>query len=234
MSNITLDFHPVGLFIFTEKNKEEVILSGYDGGYKGGRGEVGFVRSFIHRSKPNLLGGHPTFTEKIQGPYESLVREIAEEICKGDKDVDWKGRPLIWADEKDIHYIQEQVIKGLQPFADFLVETKEFDSPKKRIEIFTIYLSIIREEVFKLIRNIIRSGRRFYAEGFIGIHCLRQLEAAGEFSTAHATAPILNSYFRTTIPYPEEIHFSKIGNVRKKYSDYDLDFIHSEQVWSKK
>ncbi len=242
MERKILRTHPSVMFVYSPKREGEVILSGYDGGYP----------RIIYSSKPNLLGGNPKLSERNKGPYDVLKREVEEEINFRDKNVDWKGRPINWANIEDIKLIQEGILNNIKPYDDVFIQAKDITrifkwmpeekNPVILLKADTIYPSIhsvfgaeVSQEVFECVKYNINAGRRFFTEGFVGIYNPRQLEMAGEFSTAHATAPILNYFLDSKIPYPEEIRLSRLNNgVRELYSDYDNDFEHSDKVWNAK
>jgi len=235
MEKILLDAHPSVMFIYSKKDNGEVLLGGYDGGYP----------RTIYASAPNLLGGNPEAGDETNGPHNVLVREITEEVAKGDKDVDWKQRPVQWVSLDDILKIRNGILDNTQPFADFLVDAEGIMvRPRDRQEkvrmsdvykaIYSAFRAEIPEDIFELARKNIYTGKRFWTEGFIGIHPLRQLEAAGEYSTSHITANVLNDYFGLNIPSPEQLKVSNIGDVRSTYSDYNSDFEHTERVWGAK
>lgn len=235
MDKTEIQAHPSVMFIYSALDRGEVMLGGYDGGYP----------RIIYASAPNLLGGNPEQADKVNGPYDVLKQEVEEEISIGEKNVDWKGRQIKWASLEDVLRIRNAVLDNARPYADFLVDAdgimvKPRDRPEK-VRMSDIYMAIyssfraeIPEDIFECASDNIKAGKRFCTEGFIGVHTLKQLELAGEFSTAHATAPILNSYFGTNIPYPEQIKVLKIGDPRKFYSQYSEDFPHAEAVWGSK
>ncbi|MDO8509326.1 MAG: hypothetical protein Q7S27_06625 [Nanoarchaeota archaeon] len=235
MEKIEIGGHPSTMFIRCDKNPNLVILGGYDGGYP----------RIIYASAPNLLGGNPEQADKVRGPYDVLKREVEEEISRGSNDKDWKGRPIQWANDADIKLIRDSILENTSSYGDYLVVQdgimgKRRDTNEKvrlgdlGTYINSVYKASIGQDVLECIQDNINAGKRFYTEGFVGIHNMKQLEAAGEFSTAHATAPILNYYFGTNIPSPPEIKVSKVGNVRQLYSHYSEDFPHAESVWGAK
>ncbi len=236
MEKIALDYHPSVTFICPKKDTGEVILSGYDGSYGKPRKTGDVSRAIAYRSKPNLLGGNPQLAEKLQGPYNTLIREIDEEVRRVDSKLDFYGKPILWATDKDLDFIRGGIIPNLHPYGDFLSRAESVEGGIATCNainaISSTYVAVIPMDVVECIRDNIRNGKRLSNEGYIGIHYLKQLEAAGEFSTVHATAPILNDHFGTHIPYPDEIKVTRlVKNVRKKYRDYEDEFIHEDSVW---
>jgi len=223
MNKTQLNAHPSVMFVYSPKSQGEVILGGYDGGYP----------RVIYASAPNLLGGNPEQSDKTRGPHDVLKREVEEEIAREEKGVDWKGRAIQWASLEDIALIRSGILNNVKAYADFFVDTgaimaRTRGERRENVQmsdvykaIYSSFSSIVSQEVIECVRDNINAGKRFYTEGFIGIHNLRQLESAGEFSTAHATAHILNDYFGTNIPYPEQLKVRKLETgVREKYIDY--------------
>ena len=175
-----------------------------------------------------------------------MKREIAEEINKGDKDVDWKGRPAQWASLEDIAFIRDSILDTTQLYADFFVDAKGiFVSPRGQDfmqvrmndphkAIYSAFKAEVPESVFDCVRDNLKAGKRFFTEGYIGVHSLGQLAMAGEYSTSHITGHVLNDYFGSKIPMPEQVKATNIGQVRKLYSDYDVDYEHTDGVWGAK
>ncbi len=236
MERRQLNAHPSVMFVYSQNGRCEVILSGYDGGYP----------RIIYASAPNLLGGNPEQADKTRGPLDVLKREVEEEIAREEKNVDWKGRVIQWASLEDITLIRSGILNNVRAYDDFFVDARAImartrGERRENVQmsdiykaIYSAFFSIVSQEVIECVRDNINAGKRFYTEGFIGVYNLSQLEAAGEFSTAHVTAPILNEYFGTKIPYPEQLKVSGLGSVRKKYTDYDSDFEHLESIWDAK
>jgi len=233
MEKIILKNHPSVTFVCSKRDIGEVILSGYDGGYGKSKREDDVSRLLAYRSKPNLLGGNPKLSEKTLGPDSVIEREIDEEIRRFDSKLDSFGKPFTWANDEDLEFIRKEIISGLNHYGDFLLIAEPVEGGMDTYNaINSTYVSIVPMSVVECIRDNIRNRKRISNEGYIGIHYLGQLEAAGEFSTAHATAPILNEYFGTRIPFPKEIKVTKLErNVRKYYSEYEDRFSHKDSLW---
>lgn len=235
MERIKISGHPSVMFIHSQHDTGEVILSGYDGGYP----------RIIYASAPNLLGGNPETADKTKGPFNVLLREVTEEIDRGNKDVDWKGRPIQWASLEDITLIRDSILQNTRPFADFFVDADGIMvKPRDRQEkvrmsdvykaIYSAFRAEVGQDVFECVRENIKTGKKFFIEGYIGINSLGQLAMAGEYSTSHITGHVLNNFFGSKIPMPEQVKATNVGAVRRLYSDYDTDYEHTYAVWGAK
>lgn len=213
-----------GLVIVHPSSRDEVVLSGYDGGYP----------PMLYRSKPNLLGGNPEALERHLGTREVLEREVAEELDRGKKEVDWKNRPITWASLDDICLIRNAILTNIRPYKDFVMDVAKQDGAYRGggfSALQSVYSAQIPDDVLECIRDNVRHGRRMATEGFLGIHFLHQLAVAGEYSTSHATAPILSDYFGIQIPSPEWMSIAQVSGPRATFKDYESEFEYGEKVF---
>lgn len=225
MAKIKIEGHPSMVIVLSDSCPGEVILGGYDGGYP----------RLAYRSRPNLLGGNPSKEDKKNGPKDVIIRELNEELEKGEN-FDWKGRPVSWASEKDILKIRESIINNLKPYSDFLYQAKPLEGAIKEniTAIYSVFVSLIPKEIVELIRMYFINGKKMVTEGFLGVYSLNSLAMAGEYSTANATGNILSEYFKILIPSPEEIKITKLEKpIRENYSDYFIDYEYTDSAWSR-
>lgn len=225
MEKIRIEGHPSMVIVYPDDSEDEVILGGYDGGY----------RRLAYKSRPNLLGGNPFEKDRIKGPKDVLIRELTEELDKGEE-LDWKGRKIVWASKQEIDAIRNSIIKNINPYSDFLYEAVPLEGAikEKITAIYSVFISRIPREIVEIIRLNFKEGKKMTTEGFLGIYFLRSLALAGEYSTANATGKILSDYFKVLISSPDEIKITKLATpIREKFKDYLSDYDYTDTAWSR-
>jgi hypothetical protein len=219
-----LHAHP-SVCIVKSRETSEIFGSVYDIGYS----KKNFVGSM------NLLGGNPEKDSLEGGILGTLLREINEEIKKKSDDK-VLGPKLLWADEGDIIYIRESVLENPQPYSDFYFVTdgKIRGEKESHAAIFSVFISLVSQEMIECAKYNINSGRRLGPEGLLGVFSLEMLASrTNPFTMAHATPLILKEYFNLDMPYPKGlVHIEKLGVPKKFYSDYDSEFVHTDRCWA--
>jgi hypothetical protein len=226
----TLDAHPSVTIAYSSKGK--LLMAVYDGGYP----------QVSYRFSANNIGGNPNPGKGELCPIVTLRREIADEFDPNHGEKNKFGQTVSWAEQSDIQYIRDSLLKNLVPHQDFLVKVKQFPFDPTTFTydaIFSFFLSEVPQDVIEYAeRNInnmpLNFCRRLSTEGLTGVFTLDQLAndpVKGNLSTAHATAPILNHYFGSRIPYPHELNAEPIGKVRESYQDYLSDFEYKPHAW---
>ena len=95
------------------------------------------------------------------------------------------------------------------------------------------FYSEIKPEVIEAVEANLRRCRRLSTEGLTGVFTIDELTndpVKGNLSTAHATAPILNHYFGSRIPFPRQLTSEAISKVRLSFKNYQSDFVYGEKI----
>jgi hypothetical protein len=217
-----LDAHPSVTIAYCNNGK--LLMSVYDAGYP----------QVSYRFSANNIGGNPS--KKDVSPAATLIREVSEEFSPEHKEKTNFNETVLWAEKSDIELIRKSLIKSVL-YQDFLVNVKQLPNDtttKSGYAIFSAFEVEIPIEVMEIAESNIRRCRRLCTEGLTGVFTLDELAndpIKGNLSTAHATAPILNDFFNSKIPYPSEIKASPRGNVRDFYDDYLNEFEYSDKAW---
>jgi len=214
MEKPILKYHPSLLIVQKEKTNE-LLMSIYDNTYP----------LITYRNSANLIGGNPSFKDK--NPKEVLLREISEELNIDSENI------KNFAPKEDIKIIRESILSGIIPFSDFFFQVDDILGGRKGYNaIGSVFYSKINNKIFKIVKKNLNQEREITTEGMIGIFNLEQLIKGGKFSTAHLTAPILNEFFKVSIPYPKEIKFSRFSFPKESFENYFKEFTY-ENGWRK-
>jgi len=240
-------------------NEGIVVLSGYDFGYPvpACRGRPNLIGGNPMLSDGGPLGcfirevGEELATSGERSKVENLGRSIA--LPYGARSVD----DIRWASDDDITLIKDEFLNEARHDLDFLVDSSSIPldvrswdnsvdgpNPDKDVKskvafyigggkhIMSVFLVPLSEKVMDCIIENLRAGNRLTTEGFMGVHYVGQLEAAGKHSTAHATAPVLNHYLHARIPFPDDkIKVLSTSNPRKRYDDYRKEFDYTQKAF---
>jgi len=216
---IILDAHPSVVIAYSEEAKK-LLMSIYDEGYP----------IPVYRGSANNIGGNPE--PWSISPENVLLEEIAEEFDPNHPEEKKHVGKVPWASSLDIRFIQNALLGAVSPFQDFYVEVGKISgghNPHKAI--FSTFFSLISGEVIERAERNIKEDKHLTTEGLAGVFTLDELihSPRREFSTAHATAPILNYRFESKIPYPKEIVARPIGPTRRSFSDYLPDYSYNNE-----
>ena len=223
MTRITLDAHP-SVVIAPCEALGKLLMAVYDGTYP----------QVSYRFSANNIGGNPS--PKDGSPRNVLLREIEEEYDSNHKEKTQFGETVLWAPSDDIELIRNQLLQNAIPYGDFYVKATQFPTDpttKNYSAIFSAFYAKVGKEVIEAAESNLRRCRRLSPEGLTGIFTLDELAndfVKGELSTAHATAPILNHYFDSRIPFPKQLKAEHIGQVRDSFSDYSTEFQYSLKI----
>lgn len=215
MSKIKVDAHPSVTIAFCAESGK-LLLSVYDQGYP----------RAAYRGSANNIGGNPEGEDR--SPEAVLVKEIKEEFDPEHSEEKQYVGKVLWAPKGDIEAIRNSLLSREVPLQDFLVKQEGIieGGNKPYTAIYSAFLSPITPEAIEIAERNIRDGKNIPTEGLVGVFTLDQLinNERGEFSTAHATAPSLNWYFQSKIPFPSQLHVEPIGPPRPSFSSYLQDF----------
>lgn len=223
MAKITLDAHP-SVVVAYAGTKGKLLMAVYDGGYP----------QVSYRFSANNIGGNPSPNDG--SPNAVLTKEVREEYnpLHGEK-TDF-GETVLWAPKEDISLIQDSLLKNILPFQDFLVSAKQLPNDpttKNYTAVYSAFYTVLPTEVIEAAESNLRRCRRLSPEGLTGVFTLDELAndpVKGDLSTAHATAPILNRFFGSKIPYPSQLTAEPIGQVRDSFRDYLTDFEYADKI----
>jgi len=226
---VLVEAHPSVAIVYCATNPLNLLMAVYDEGYRGGKGPYPLAA--------NLIGGNPDIKHNDKSPLEVLVREVEEEFDpnfqKQHPHTNQFNQEVVWAHPNDIGFIQRHILGNLAPLQDFYVQAQEFGlGTASYSAIYSAFLSGISKHAFDIARSNLANGKTLTTEGLSGIFSLVQLEQdpREEFATAHATAPIINYFLNSGIPYPEQIQATPIGEPRNTFQEYLRDFEYSRQV----
>jgi len=209
-----LDAHPSVVVVHC-KELGEFLFNIYDEGYP----------KAAYRLSANNPGGNPE--QNSVSPEGTLITEICEELDPNHGKVRFKENAC-WASDEEIRAIRNSILGKVEPYKDFLVRQTEIipggNSPHTAV--YSTFYSVVPGEIIECVQRNIGEKKEMTTEGFLGVFSLEELTAheRGEFSTAHATAPILNYMFGSRIPHPKQIVAEPIGRIRRAYKDYLSDF----------
>jgi hypothetical protein len=209
-----LDAHP-SVVVAHCKELEKFLFLMYDEGYP----------KAAYRLSANNIGGNPE--QDSVSPEGTLITEICEELDPNHKNTKC-GKVVNWAQDEEIRAVRNSILGRVEPYKDFLVRQTGVipggNSPYTAIY-STFYLRV-PSDIIECVQRNIGKKKEMTTEGFFGIFSLEELthHERGEFSTAHASAPILNYMFGSRIPHPRQISAEPVGNVRRAYKDYLGDF----------
>ena len=187
-----------------------------------------------YRFSANNIGGNPSPQDK--SPRNVLLREMGEEYDHNHGEKTKFGETVLWAPREDIKFIQDELTTNATAYMDFLMKAKQFSNDpttKTYTGIYSAFESEISEIAMEVAESNIRRLRRLSPEGLTGVFTLEELTndpVKRNLSTAHATAPILNSFFNANIPYPPELTAEPIGEVRDSFRDYLCDFDYADKI----
>ena len=228
MAKPVIEAHPALVIVYNTSKFPRLLLSIYDAGYRGGKGPYPFAA--------NVIGGNPDIKEKDNSSLEVLTREVKEEF-NPDYQIDnpktniFKQR-VLWAKPRDIKLVRDNILTNLKPFKDFYVQAKPFaEGTAEYNALFSYFFSEISEETLGIVESNLRRQKTLTTEGLVGIFSLGELEndPRGQLTTAHATAPVLNYAFGSSILHPSEIKIKALGLPRSSFQDYLTDFEYSKE-----
>lgn len=223
MTKRTVEVHPsVTIAYCTEK--EKLLMAVYDSGYS----------QVSYRFSANNIGGNPN--PKDGNPRNVLIREIREEYNPEHGEKTNFGEAVLWAQKEDISFVRDSLLKGLKPYKDFFVtaiQLPEDPTTKNYHGIYSTFYSEVPKEAIEIVESNLRKCRRLSSEGLTGVFTLEELakdQVKGGLSTAHGTALVLNDYFDTKIPYPEQLKAESLGTPRNSFGAYLFDFEYTEKI----
>lgn len=213
-----IDAHPS---VIVARSGDHFLFSVYDDGY----------RKLAYRRSANFPGGNPNVDGKTdESPENCLIRELMEEFDPNHSKRKKFVGEVYWASDADIRVVRNALLSKAKPHQDYLV--RQTGIIEGGVAPYTAIYSVFETEVDDNIKDTISRNvpaRHMTTEGLLRTFTLPELEAhsRGEFSTAHATGPILNKIFGARIPHPAQISAEPIGKVRRRYPDYASDFTYS-------
>lgn len=214
-----LDAHPSVLIAYSAE-ADKLLMSVYDEGYP----------RKAYRLSANLIGGNPEAGDS--SPENVLIKEISEEF-NPNHTAEKKFVGLVaWARQEDIRLIRSKLLAELEPFQDFFVVGGEIPGGNKPyMGVYSTFIARISGGVIELAERNIKDRKNLTTEGLVGVFSIGELakHLKGEFSTAHATAPILNYRFGSSIPYPKALTAEPIGMPRRSFKDYTCDFEYNNE-----
>lgn len=220
---ITIDAHPSVVIAHCEKAKK-LLMAVYDGGYP----------QVSYRFSANNIGGNPIPDDG--SPINVLLTEVKDEYNPKHGEKTKFGEKVLWSPPEHINLVRGALIKRVVPYQDFLVRAVQLPSDpttQSYDAVFSVFYSQINQEVIEIVESDLRRSRRLCTEGLTGIFTIDELtndSVRGALSTAHATAPILNHYFGSNIPFPTELKAEAIGDVRASFRDYLMDFAYADKI----
>ena len=210
-----LDAHP-SVVVVHNLETHKFLFSVYDNGYP----------KKAYRLSANLIGGNPESHDT--SPETTLIREICEEIDPNHLEEKKFVGKVKWANNETIRRVRNGIFADFIPFQDFLVTQDGVieGGNKPYTAIYSAFYSGIDSNALVHIENAITRDLTMTTEGSLRVCTLEDLAKSerGEFSTAHATAPILKHMFDYKIPFPKQIHAEAIGLPKKSFRDYLVDF----------
>ena len=228
-----LEFHPSVTIAYCEEgSKKGTLLTAiYDSGYR--------MKAYVGSANP--IGGNPSRKKGDRNPQGTIVREISEEYDPAfqgpNHDALVFGQKVDWALPEDIRLVSGSLVNKIQSWRDFYVEFRgqikkgDLLGDPAGCGIYSVFLSSIPSEIIECVERNIAQGKTLSNEGNIGVFYLDKLikNELGEFSVAHAAAPIFNEYFGVKIPFPEEVVVESLKTApRILFTDYLNDFEYSK------
>ena len=224
MINPILEAHP-SVVIAHCPVRNRLLMAVYDAGYP----------QVSYRFSANNIGGNPG--PRDGNPKNVLLREIHEEYNPNHGEKTEFGETVLWAPSEEIFLVNQALTRQAVPYQDFFVKAVQLpgDPTTKNCggAIFSTFYSQVGEDIIEIVESNLRRCRRLSCEGLTGIFSIDELAndpVRGNLSTAHATAPILNHYFNSRIPFPSELRAEPIGQVRDSFSDYLSEFHYSGKI----
>jgi len=223
MTKKIIDAHPSVIIAYCKEAKK-FLMNEYDSGYS----------KKTYRLSANLIGGNPEPADF--GPENVLIKELSEEIDPNHPDEKKRVGKVLWADSENIRSIRNFLLREIKPFQDFYIEIGEIpDGNLPHKGIYSVFYAEIPEAAVKIVENSTKNLENLTTEGNLRVFNYDELRFSPrkEFSTAHATAPIINYKFGLNIPYPSAVHIEAIGNPKRFYSEYLTDFEYNTEKLKK-
>ncbi|NCO11760.1 hypothetical protein CO038_01165 [Candidatus Pacearchaeota archaeon CG_4_9_14_0_2_um_filter_39_13] len=220
MTRRKIDAHPSVVLCFSPK-RVRLLMGVYDEEYS----------KPAYRLSANNLGGNPEPGE--DSPENVLIREVSEEFDPNHALKKINLGHVSWSNPAAIRAVRNALLGNVIPFMDFYVEAGSIPGGNNPYSaVYSVFQSVIPEEVIDRVDLEIKNQRRMMGEGLFGIFTLDELanNPRGEFSTAYATAPILNYKFDTKIPFPSTLIATVIGDPRASFKDYESEFVYDSKA----
>ena len=219
MTKRYIEAHPSVVIAYSPE-AEKLLFATYDKGYG----------KKTYRLSANNIGGNPN--PKDLSPLDTLKREIEEEFDPNHSELKY-GEKVDWASKDDMISVRKDLLDKIHLFNDFYVDCGEIPGGNDPYTaIYSGFYSKILGNTIEIVKRNEKDNKHLSTEG--GLTRIFTLEALinhsrGEFSTAHATAPMVNKKFGSKIRYPKLLKYEIIGLPRTSYADYENDFTLDEK-----
>jgi len=201
---------------------EKLFLSQYNAGYP----------KAIFRGSANLIGGNVSPND--YSPEDVLIRELSEEFNPNHGIEKKFVGEVDWASDSDIRLIRTSLF-GFQPLQDFKIIQPRIGKDGEQDNYDHVFNSVFYAEIpgktIETIERNIRDGKNITTEGNIGLFTLEELAKSekGIYSTAWATAPILNYKFGSDIPHSKNFIIEARGIPMRNFKEYFNAFDYNEE-----
>lgn len=231
MRRLEVNHHSSVVIIESEKTSE-FLFSVYDNTYP----------MTCFRGAINLIGGNYEAGDK--SPLDILCREIKQELSTNQNYTDNKETNLskvmgmrekpqkikLFADKRVIARIREEVISSAIPYKDYLLNFPSFEGRKQFDALTSVFISVIRQNIFELARKNLAEGKSIKNEG-LAVICSIEDIIKGRFFGAWATPCILADYKNVILPNPFGAEAKPIGKPKSSMLGYINEFKHKIPIY---